>query len=218
MAVIGEVVRAKDVGIKSTHPAIWLACEGCGAERWVLLDKGQPRSRKCKPCSGRANGRLKQCSEDAVCEFCVRPFERVRLNQRFCSRDCQHACWVKEHIDRRRAVARGWVYRNKEKLSVYGKEYRRVNRERLIAKTQTRRTRKKGNGGSFTVQQWNELCAKYGYRCLACKKTGVKLSVDHVIPVAFGGSSDISNIQPLCLPCNMSKGVQVIDYREQAAA
>lgn len=36
---------------------------------------------------------------------------------------------------------------------------------------------------------------------------------DHVVPVLFGGSNDISNIQPLCRSCNSSKGASTVDYR-----
>jgi 5-methylcytosine-specific restriction endonuclease McrA len=56
------------------------------------------------------------------------------------------------------------------------------------------------------------LCEKYHKRCLCCDKRR-KLTADHVIPVSKGGTSDISNIQPLCQPCNSSKGAKIIDYR-----
>jgi 5-methylcytosine-specific restriction endonuclease McrA len=46
-------------------------------------------------------------------------------------------------------------------------------------------------------------------RCARCGQTveedDVKLVVDHVIPQAWGGSDDISNLQPLCQPCNGGK-------------
>ncbi len=43
------------------------------------------------------------------------------------------------------------------------------------------------------------------YRCVSCA-THLQLSVDHIIPESLGGSSDIDNLQTLCLPCNLNKG------------
>jgi len=49
--------------------------------------------------------------------------------------------------------------------------------------------------------------------CLCCGKNNVVLSMDHVVPLSVDGKNLISNIQPLCVSCNSSKGVKVIDYR-----
>jgi hypothetical protein len=69
------------------------------------------------------------------------------------------------------------------------------------------------NGGSFTKQEWNDLLAKYNYRCVRCGNKR-HISADHVIPVSLGGSSNIDNIQPLCRRCNSSKGARSSrDYR-----
>lgn len=71
----------------------------------------------------------------------------------------------------------------------------------------------KANGGSFSAREWYDLWMKYDRRCAAC---GLVKDVipDHVVPVSKGGTSDISNIQPLCIPCNSSKGTRIIDYRQ----
>ena len=62
-----------------------------------------------------------------------------------------------------------------------------------------------------------------GNACLCCRLDRGELAVfnrvlvpDHVIPIAHGGSNDISNIQPLCHGvngCNNHKGVKHTDYR-----
>lgn len=75
-----------------------------------------------------------------------------------------------------------------------------------------RRARKQNQGGSYTAQEWRELCQKYDHRCLCCGKVK-RLTPDHVVPLSKGGSNDISNIQPLCLPCNLRKASKTIDYR-----
>jgi 5-methylcytosine-specific restriction enzyme A len=43
------------------------------------------------------------------------------------------------------------------------------------------------------------------YMCRLCKSTGVPLEVDHVVPVARGGSDALDNLQTLCVPCNRGK-------------
>ncbi len=47
-----------------------------------------------------------------------------------------------------------------------------------------------------------------GYRCQICGRTqadGAKLVVDHIVPVAKGGTSDMDNLQTLCFECNSGK-------------
>lgn len=45
------------------------------------------------------------------------------------------------------------------------------------------------------------------HQCQSCGKTAQdsQLSLDHIIPLATGGSNDISNLQTLCLDCNRQK-------------
>ena len=49
--------------------------------------------------------------------------------------------------------------------------------------------------------------ARDDHRCKHCG-TRERLSIDHVIARANGGSDDIENLQTLCMPCNRRKGVQ----------
>lgn len=74
---------------------------------------------------------------------------------------------------------------------------------------------KRQNGGTYTTQEWRDLCARYDYACLCCGKREpeIKLTPDHVIPLSKGGRNDIGNLQPLCKPCNTAKNARTIDYR-----
>jgi len=60
-------------------------------------------------------------------------------------------------------------------------------------------------GYDFTVQEWDAICAQYDNRCADCGASGF-LTVDHALPVAAGGTDDLSNIRPLCTRCNCKKG------------
>lgn len=105
---------------------------------------------------------------------------------------------------------------NKEAAKEHQRQWKRSNPDTVRAANQRRRTRKAGNGGSYTAAEWKTLCEQYNNRCLACGKGDVKLTVDHVIPLSMGGSSDIDNIQPLCLSCNVRKHGKHIDYRAKS--
>ncbi len=83
-----------------------------------------------------------------------------------------------------------------------------------------RQARLRAGGPRASKQQWQELKAAYGNRCLACNRpeaeTG-KLQRDHVVPLAKRGSNAIDNLQPLCGPCNRRKWARIVDYRPHIA-
>ena len=151
-----------------------------------------------------------------ACAGCGRELKSAWWNQRFCSDACRFTSWAQANRPSKRAADGKYRRANKTKVAARKKTYAQANKTRRKASWQARWARRRSNGGSFTIRQWFELCAKYGWRCLACRRMGVKLTVDHVVPVSLGGSSDISNIQPLCMTCNVRKGVKIIDYRPLA--
>jgi len=51
------------------------------------------------------------------------------------------------------------------------------------------------------------------YTCQMCGRNrheGVKLEVDHIIPVSKGGSNNMSNLQTLCFDCNRGKSAKIL--------
>lgn len=117
--------------------------------------------------------------------------------------------------ERGRSQGRQWYHQNKDKARMRAQKWRKSNRHIVRAAYHRYKSRKRANGGSFTGIQWQTLCAKYNHCCLCCGERR-PLTVDHIIPVSKGGSSDISNIQPLCLECNDRKNNKTIDYRPEA--
>ncbi|MGI0479298.1 HNH endonuclease [Geminocystis sp. CENA526] len=49
------------------------------------------------------------------------------------------------------------------------------------------------------------------YQCQSCGKKFAEttLNIDHIIPLAKGGSNDISNLQTLCSHCNQQKKANI---------
>jgi 5-methylcytosine-specific restriction endonuclease McrA len=117
-----------------------------------------------------------------------------------------------QNTPEQQAKRRAWgkIRHDRDKADPLFREKRRP-KDKLHA--HIRRARKRGNGGTFTLEEWHALCERYGNRCLCCGATGVPLHIDHVIPLARGGRNDVSNLQPLCKPCNSQKYAKHIDYR-----
>jgi len=74
-------------------------------------------------------------------------------------------------------------------------------REKKIAQCHARRT----VSGLYTAEEFEAVKEFFDYSCAYCGKQ-VALTVDHVVPLASGGSNNIENIVPACLSCNCSKG------------
>lgn len=63
-------------------------------------------------------------------------------------------------------------------------------------------------------REWfRQLAAGGGGRCANCG-VAEDLVLDHVIPIAKGGLSQLDNLQLLCSKCNRIKGKLMIDCRE----
>lgn len=151
---------------------------------------------------------------------------RWRANNPRRSRELQSK-WRQENREKARAAVANWAKDNKERIkennaaryardkkriSARISKYRKDHPEESRARVHKRRSRKTKAGGSYTVAEWNNLCKKYNNRCLDCGKKR-KLTPDHVIPIAKGGTSNIDNIQPLCMPCNAKKSTGTQDFR-----
>lgn len=72
------------------------------------------------------------------------------------------------------------------------------------------------------ARQRAEVLTRYGSRCAMCGKTPtedhVKLVVDHIFPLDWGGSNAPENLQPLCVECNSGKKAHFSSFDEYAGA
>lgn len=61
---LGTVEKARDVGKNGSYRYMWIACEDCEKQRWVVLYKGEPKSTLCKSCANRRwlTGRTRELS------------------------------------------------------------------------------------------------------------------------------------------------------------
>jgi len=168
---------------------------------------GVTPSRICKKCSREKWVRWEQENPEKVREKKVRWRQENHEKALESSRKSRKAHpetvlrYLQANIDRIRDGLRRW---------------KQANREKVRAHYHARRALKIGNGGRFTDKEWKLVKEFYEYTCLRCdrKEPEIKLTIDHVLPLALGGRNSIDNIQPLCEFCNNSKHNKHIDYRE----
>jgi hypothetical protein len=67
--------------------------------------------------------------------------------------------------------------------------------------------------GFHTKAEWDELVILAGGLCPSCHSNVEKFTVDHIVPLRWGGTDYIWNIQPLCLSCNCSKQDRVLKFQ-----
>lgn len=120
---------------------------------------------------------------------------------------------------------RKWQKENPEKRRIHEKNTRRKNPKlyRRIGAMTTgrRRARMAGAVGLHTQAQWFARIAFHGWKCFYCAQSLSieKITKDHAIPIARGGTDYASNLLPACARCNSSKGKQTIfEYLRKLAA
>lgn len=67
----------------------------------------------------------------------------------------------------------------------------------------------------MTASMRYEIMRRDGFRCVLCGRgaeDGVKLHVDHILPVSKGGKTEVSNLRTLCSECNMGKRDKYDEY------
>jgi 5-methylcytosine-specific restriction enzyme A len=55
------------------------------------------------------------------------------------------------------------------------------------------------------------ILERNNFQCQSCNASGqnLALQIDHIIPLAKGGTNDLSNLQVLCQPCNSQKSDRI---------
>jgi 5-methylcytosine-specific restriction endonuclease McrA len=112
--------------------------------------------------------------------------------------------WNAAHPDRVRELQAKSGRKNRKRITAYVRAWSRANPLKVAVYTARRRAREAAAPGSHTSAQLEALFASYSGLCVYCDRRAT--TVDHVVPLAAGGSNDISNLVPACGSCNSSKG------------
>lgn len=114
--------------------------------------------------------------------------------------------------------SREWYEKNRERLKEIRAAWHRENylskrKEKMVHNERIRRARKRAAKGSYSLDQVLAMYSDQSGKCAACSISLIDgYHCDHIIPLARGGSNEISNIQLLCPTCNKRKGDRDNDW------
>jgi hypothetical protein len=164
---------------------IWFTCDGCGIpihEAMPHWSDGQQVPFMFPP--------TKKPPESAIADrwgkthFCLHCLEYAPRNPRGAT------------------IVRSMIGRTK--LSIDWKFRESIHKRRNSEKPQRPR---KGISRSLRYDILKRDC----FKCVLCGRSAgsATLEIDHIQPVARGGSSDLSNLRTLCFDCNRGKGAKI---------
>lgn len=108
------------------------------------------------------------------------------------------------------ARARAWYLENTERATRRLRAYYLANKEKYSALGRNRRARERNANGTHTAADVKAIFESQRGMCASCPKKLIKSGknryhVDHIQPLARGGSNDKYNLQCLCPGCNLRK-------------
>lgn len=114
------------------------------------------------------------------------------------------------------AKTRQWRLDNPERAVEGARKWRAENLQHRLCSNRKFRAIRMGAPGSHSAADVRNIMKLQRRRCAICReKLGKKYHVDHIVPLARGGTNNRDNIQITCEPCNLAKGARdPIDFMQ----
>lgn len=113
-----------------------------------------------------------------------------------------------------REAVRTYWYNNLEQEREKRRQWRQDNPDIVRMSGRRRRALKAGAEGSHTLEEWLQCVEDHDYKCYHCGCEFTEDNIptpDHLVPLINEGTHYISNIGPLCGPCNSKKGTKALE-------
>lgn len=148
----------------------------------------------CVECTFQSKQRRKEADPDLWRE--ITKEQRRRAFERDPERSRRHT----------REFMRRWRAANPELSKAMMREWRAANPEKAREYDANNSARRRRAEGNFSSKDVERLLKLQGFKCAECRKS-VKTGyhVDHITPIARGGTNWPTNLQILCPPCNQHK-------------
>lgn len=123
------------------------------------------------------------------------------------------AAYQKAYRDANKEQLKAYRDANKESIAAQRKAYRDANKKKEAARLKAYREANKGKIAQQDAQRRfrkthiiNHLLVAQRGKCASCHVNVIeKHHLDHIVPLAKGGTNNRSNFQLLCPACNLSK-------------
>jgi hypothetical protein len=105
-----------------------------------------------------------------------------------------------------KAASAKWRSNNPDRVRAMAIEWRKKNPDANRVKVQNRRSRKIRNGGKLSKDIAEKLFVLQKGKCPCCQQPlGGDYHIDHIVPLALGGTNTDDNVQLLRSTCNQQK-------------
>jgi len=119
------------------------------------------------------------------------------------AKEIDHA-WKRKNAGRLAQRHAAYAEKNRDALRAYNKAWASRNSERVRNANRKRRARL--NGGVLSANIEMVLRELQRGRCaVCCRRLGGNTHLDHIMPLALGGTNTDTNAQLLCRSCNQRK-------------
>lgn len=206
-------------------------CSSCNIEKPFSEFHKDPRSSRktdeyrgsCKLCVNKKNREWYEANKEARSISCAK-WESANKEKRaadakayyLANKDAYAQRAIKYRLqdpEKIRERSSNYYQKNKSAHRAMVKAWGKRNPDALRAMSHNRRCAEKSAEGSFTADDIQKLFESQFGMCTGCgnalESSGdKKYHVDHVMPIALGGSNWPSNLQLLCPRCNLTKNAK----------
>lgn len=122
-------------------------------------------------------------------------------------KECSKAEWKRyrdSNVELARERSKTWRLANPQKQMKAQRRWRLNNKEKDTLYQNTRKTRKMYLRDDLSHTQWEEALDRFNRSCALTGETE-NVTMDHFIPISFGGGTYLGNVYPLSSTLNNSK-------------
>lgn len=177
-------------------------CNTCGVSKPVGLFSADRRKRdglrsSCKECCKSSMEKWRKANHEKELEYGA-AYRAANREQ------CRSSCAE-------------WRAANRDKSRAYNLIWAMSNRDKRLTHHANRRARKRAAGGTLSPDLTAKLINLQKGKCACCgRPLGNDFHLDHIMPLALGGTNTDDNIQLLTATCNHQKHAKhPVDFMQQ---